>query len=267
MKPYNKKSVLLTLVLTLLCAAAAQGQEFWEKKPYQKWSEKEARKLLTDSPWAQDHTLSQVFIQPVGSPGAGRPPVQDVTSTRSSDPFGRDDAGRALQGRPELKYQAQFRSALPIRQAIVRLNQINLKYDDLTPEQKAAFDKNAEAFLAKSFPDTLVLYVSYTTNVQVDDRDMAAYWQRQTIDTLKNSVFLILPGGEKIPLSEFGIAKGGREFQFVFPRTREGRSLIQAKDKSVQLEFIHPKVRDQKESRVLISFKTEKMMMDGVAVY
>lgn len=272
MKPFKESGVLLTLALALLSAAAAQGQEFWAKKPYQKWSEKEARKLLSDSPWAESHVLSQTIIQPLQSPGAPRPatnPLENIESARSPEPLAREDVGRARQTRPELKYEAQFRSALPIRQAIVRLSQINAKYDDMTAEQKLAFDKNAEAFLAKKFPDTVILYVSYGSNVQIDERELARHWQSQTTEALKNFVFLILPGGEKIPLLGYTVAQGGsREFQFVFPRSVEGRPIILPSDKkNLQLEFSHPKIRDQKESRVLISFKVEKMMIHGAVVY
>lgn len=271
MKPIKKKNVLFTLGWTLLLTWATQGQEYWEKKPYQEWSEEQCQKLLTKSPWAQSHTLSQVIIQPLQSPGAPRAatnPMDNIESARAPDPSARTDIGRARQARPELTYQAQIRSALPIRQAIVRLGRIRAKYDDLTPEQKKAFDQNAEAFLAKKFPDTLVLYVSYASNVQVDDRELAQHWQSQTTDTLKNFVFLIRSGGEKVPLSAYVATKGaGREFQFVFPRTLEGRPVVQPHDKSLQLEFFHPKIRDQQESRVLISFKVEKMLIDGEAVY
>ena len=138
----------------------------------------------------------------------------------------------------------------------------------MTPEQKQAFDKNADAFLAKRFADTLVLYISYNSNVQIDDREMARHWQSQTADTLKNFVFLILPGGVKIPLTGFIAAQGaGREFQFEFPRMLDGLPIVRPRDKSLQLEFIHPKIRDQKESRVLLSFKPEKMLVGGEAVY
>ncbi|MCA1634081.1 MAG: hypothetical protein LC802_10290 [Acidobacteria bacterium] len=266
--------MLLLLALALWSLAATQDGEFWQKKPYQKWSEQECRKLLANSPWAQSHTLSQALIQPLQSPGlpsaGGMNPTGPggIEGTRSPDPSERGDTGRARQTRPMLQYQAQFRSALPIRRAIVRLSQIKSKYDDMTPEQKQAFDQNAEAFLSKRFPDTLVLYVSYSSNVPFDDRELARHWQSQTTETLKNFVFLILPGGEKVPLSGYAVAQGAsREFQFVFPRQYEGRPLVRAQDKTLQLEFPHPKIRDQKESRVLIAFKTEKMRIDGEVVY
>jgi len=265
----------LISLLALLSLAAAQSGEFWQKKPYQKWSAHECRKLLADSPWAQSYRLTQIIIQPLqqqsGLPRAGLPnPTEggSLESARAPEPLERVDAGRARQARPELRYQAQFRSAPPVRQAIVRLSQISAKYDEMTPEQQQAFDMNAAAFLSKRFPDSLVLYISYSSNVPFDDRDLARHWQTQTTETLKNFVFLILPGGEKIPLSGYGVAAGaGRTFQFVFPRQYQERPLLHSEDKTVQLEFIHPKIRDQKESRVLIAFKPERMLLDGEIVY
>ena len=41
----------------LAASSAAFGADFWENKPYDKWSQKECSKLLEDSPWAQDFTL------------------------------------------------------------------------------------------------------------------------------------------------------------------------------------------------------------------
>ncbi len=267
MKFSGKGSVVFALGLFLLFGSTTQGQEFWEKKQYQAWSEEECRKLLTNSPWARSHTLSQTIIQPLQAPGLNST-MGSLETARTPDPSAREDVGRARQARPELKYQAQFRSALPIRQAIARLEQIRSKYGEMTAEQKAAFDREIEVFLAKKFPDSFVLYVSYGSNVAVDDRELAAHWQKQTTDTLKNDVFLILSGGEKIPLAAYAVSKGaGRDFQFVFPRTHEGRPVIRSEDKAVQLEFQHPKIRDQRNSRVLISFKVEKMLLAGEVIY
>jgi hypothetical protein len=268
----DKKNVLLAFALTLLFNVAAKGQEFWDKKPYQEWSEEECRKLLAKSPWAQSQVLTEVIIQPLqASPvprPLGNPTTDSIETARAPDPGARADVGRARQTRPELRYQAQFRSALPIRQAIVRLGQIRAKYDELNAEQKAGFDRNAATFLSKRFPDSVVLYVSYSSNVQMDDRELSQYWRTQTTDTLKNSVFLILSGGEKVPLSDYALAQGAaREFQFVFPRVYQGRPVIGDDDKTIRLEFIHPKIRDQRESRVFIEFKAEKMLVKGEAVY
>ena len=153
---------------------------------------------------------------------------------------------------------------MPIRHAYVRLLRINMKYDKLTPEQRKQFDERADRMLIATYPDTIVLRVTYGSNVQVDDRELAFFWKHQTKDTLKNFVFLIAAGGKKIPLEDYLLPSGAaREFNLVFPRRVEGRPVIGASDKSIALEFTHPAIRAEKESRVLISFKVEKMLVNG----
>jgi hypothetical protein len=266
----KSRSRYFALALALAGLAATQGGEFWQKKAYRQWSEKECRRLLEDSPWSQKHTLSQTLIEPLQKSGLDRGPAPNPASPdiRLSDPTRSDDTGRAREARPQIVYQAQFRSALPVRQALVRLGQISANYDQMQPDQQRTVDQKAEEFLAKRFPDTVALYVSYRSNVQVDDREMALHWQKQTTETLRNFVFLIGSGGEKIPLLDYWVAEGaGRAFQLIFPREYKDEPLVGPRDKTIQLEFIHPKIRGQGEARVLISFKVEKMLIDGAAVY
>ncbi|GEM_PF-626087 len=267
----KKTQVLVLLAVALGTLAASQGGEFWQKKDYRQWSEKDCRKLLENSPWAQKHTLSEVFIDSTATPGAGRSdPVQGsaAESGRIPGPLERTSTERARESRPQLFYQAQLRSAMPIRQAIVRLTQISADYNEMPPDQQAAFDKKSAEFLSKPFPNTVVVHISYGSNVQFDDRNLTRHWRSQTTETLKNFVFLILPGGEKVALSGYAVSQGaGREFQFEFPRQYNNRPLVGAQDKTLQLEFPHPGIRGQRESRVLLTFKVEKMMLQGAIAY
>jgi hypothetical protein len=224
----------------------AQSGNFWNSKDYKQWSEKECKKLLESSPWANDYTITQVLIEPLQN-----------SSTE-----------RAREQRPEIKYHAQFRSALPIRQALVRLSQITQGYEQLLPEQKQLFDKQSEEFLTHSFLDTIVLYVQYSSNVQVDDRDLMQFWRKQTTETLKNFVFLIGSEGQKIPLQKYSVGDGAkRDFQFTFPREYEGRPVISVNDKSLKLEFSHPKVGGHTPARILIDFKVGKMRVQDKVVF
>jgi hypothetical protein len=266
----KKNAAVVLLALSGISLAASQAGEFWNKRASRQWSEKECRKLLEDSPWAQKHTLSQTLIEPTQRPALDRGPAQNPASpdVRIPDINRPDGSGRAREARPEIVYQVQLRSALPIRHALVRLEQIGAKYDQMQPDQQRGFDQKAAEFLAKSFRDTILLHVSYGSNVQVDDRELAAHWQKQTTEMLRNFVFLIASGGEKFSLLDYRAAQGGgREFQLTFPRKHGDEPLIGPRDKTLQLEFPHPVIRGQKRSRVLISFKVEKMLIDGAAVY
>ena len=243
----NKFPVLL-LVFSLCSLAAFQGNEFWHKKDYKQWNERECKKLLEDSPWAKTYTLSQVYVTPLSSNE-------------------NDAQTRAREDNPRLSYRVQFRSAWPVRQAMVRMQQLARKYDQMTDDKQKAFDHEAEKFLSAHFADTVVVHVSFTTNVQFDDRDVARHWQTQTTETLKNFTYLIGPKGEKVQLQRYTVADAGRSFQLVFPRQHEGRPLVSPQDKSIKLEFIHPRVRTTGEVRVFIEFKADKMLMQGEVAY
>ena len=235
----------LVLLLFLASVAAAQSKDYWVKKDYRQWTDIECHKLLEDSPWANLHTVSQVFI--------------DTIQT--------DSTARERQPNPRIVYKVQIRSATPIRQALVRLSQINSKYDEMTADGRQAFDKNAEQFLSANNSQSVVMRVSYTANVQNDDRELARHWHSQTTERLKNFVFLIGGRGVKVPLSIYTPGEGAsREFQFVFPREYNGRPVIGPGDKTLKLEFNHPNIRGTGE-RVLIEFRIEKMMMQGAPVY
>lgn len=235
----------LVLLLLLASVAAAQSKDYWEKKDYRQWTDKECRKLLEDSPWANQYSLSQVFIDPIAT----------------------DSTDRERQPNTRIEYKVQIRSATPVRQALVRLSQINAKYDAMTADGRQAFDQNTEKFLSARNAHSIVMHVSYTANVQNDDRDLARHWHSQTTETLKNFVFLIGGGGVKVPLSIYRPGESAaREFQFVFPREYNGRPVIGPGDKTLMLEFNHPNIRGT-AARVLVEFKTEKMMMQGAPVY
>ena len=264
---FSKSSLaLLAPALLLVTSALGQGSEFWQRKDYRQWSQTECQRLLENSPWAKTHALTQVVIESLQSPRSPITTSDPTAPDPSVGPVTSSTADRAREQRPEIKYSVQFRSALPVRQAMVRLMQIAQKYDQMQPEQKKTIDQNAEQFLAKSFPDTAVVFVSFTSNVREYQLELARHWQAQTTETLKNVVFLIGSNGERIPLISYVWAGNGRDFQLVFPRTYKDHPAAVLGDKAIQLEFIHPRIRQQKESRVLLEFKLEKMMMQGELV-
>jgi len=233
----------------LAAGSAVFGADFWENKPFDKWSQKECSKLLENSPWAQDFILMDSGLQ---------------QSAQASDD------GRQFQ----IKYQMQFRSALPVRQALVRQMQIAQKYDSLGPEQKQQFDKGAKAFLDANFSDAVVVYVTYETNSQAKAMELARHWQSQSTDLLKNNVFLRNSRGEQVPLAQFNPPQGAeRSFQFIFPRQINGKQFMNPEDKSLQLEFAYPVIAvpggygTLGDGKGFMEFKPKKMVFQGNLVY
>jgi hypothetical protein len=210
--------------------------------------------MLTDSPWAQDFTQMDSQLQ---------------DSARTSDD------GQQFY----VKYQAQFASALPIRQAQVRQMMIAQDYESLKPEQKKQLDQSAADFLSKQFPDAVIVFVTYGTNSQTANLNLARHWQAQTTDLLKNKVFLRNSKGDRVDLAAFQAYQGGeRAFQFIFPRqTEAGEPLVGPEDKNLMLEFPYPVVtipgtrRTIPESGVegsgFLEFKPQKMIFKGELTY
>jgi hypothetical protein len=62
-----KKTILFLLIVLLWGEVRAQSGDFWQQKEYKKWNERECRKILDNSPWAQIYTTSAVLIEDLSS--------------------------------------------------------------------------------------------------------------------------------------------------------------------------------------------------------
>src|SRR5436190_2407804 len=52
------RRILMLSFTGLLIAGGAVAEDFWVKKEYLQWTDVEVKKILTDSPWAKDATVS-----------------------------------------------------------------------------------------------------------------------------------------------------------------------------------------------------------------
>lgn len=186
-------------LVLLLLYFQAESGKFWEIKDYSEWSKKECEELLTDSPWAKAHRTGQ---QPV-------------------------------------LCWAQFLSALPIRQAIVRHMQLNEDYENLEPRQNIKLEDGFRDFLYQSFDEAVVV------NVAFSGQELFDYYKHQTTDTLKNSVFLTFKN-HRIQLLDYQIPRGStyqhglNVFQLIFPRQYMDQTLLKDPDESIVVEFPYP---------------------------
>jgi hypothetical protein len=113
-----------TAGLLLLLGFGLVAADFWQK-PYMQWSDKDATKMMTNSPWAKSASVS------MGGPGGGgAPPAAPGGGgfggggePRGPQGGGGSEFGPGAQGSsaPTFDVVARWQSALPIRQAFVRL--------------------------------------------------------------------------------------------------------------------------------------------------
>jgi hypothetical protein len=233
---------IILLLAVCLSVVAAFGADFWAKKPYQNWSVDETRRMLEESPWAT--TISVAAIQ---------------TSVTSGDSPNNTGYRGEMETEPTISYNLQFRSAQPIREAQVRSSQLNSKYDAMSAEQKTAFDVSAGKFLAVTFPDRVVVSVTFHTNVQNYESLLRSYWVRQSLATLSMSVFLNA-GKDRLSLTNYSFKDD--TFQFTFPRPKE----LDPGEK-IGVEFVHPNIDRIRQQRILQEFSLKKMLVNGGPVF
>ena len=112
-------------LLVLFCFGLAAA-DFWQK-PYTEWSDKDTAKMMTDSPWAKSVSVSMSGpggaggappMPPGGGGGFGGPGGPGGPQGGGGSEFGPGAQGSAP---PTFDVVARWQSALPIRQAFVRL--------------------------------------------------------------------------------------------------------------------------------------------------
>jgi hypothetical protein len=195
--------VAISMAVCLLCFLVAHAQ--WEKKPYAEWSEKEAQKLLNDSPWGQTQVISdtsQMFGNERLSSGASR--VANVF---------------------HVNFRIRFLSAKPVRQAISRVMEL---------KQKGAVDERLasqlRAFAAADFPDYVIITVlcdSDQSNMRL--QEATALLNSRTTADLKNNTFLELKDGRRVFVQEYQPPRNdGLGARLIFPRLIDGKPYITA---------------------------------------
>ena len=222
------------IVLTFVSVALAAN--FWVSKPYTQWSQSDAARMLTDSPWARTTTLTAGTIAR-GSRG-GPQTINDS------------------QQEPLVRYSVSIRSAMPVRQANVRMAALSGKYDKMDAAARQQFDDKWNRYLATQFPDNIVIAINYESNDPERDRQLLRYFQAQTLDTMKPSTWLILPDGKKLEATAFAV--GPHEMQIAFPRPQG-----LAPGVSFAIDFLHPDVTDMSSRHVSTRFLVKDMMFNG----
>ena len=85
------KTVFLT-VAGLFIAGITLGEDFWIKKEYMQWSDDEVKKLMTNSPWAKDITISAP-VAAIGGRGQRTAAQSENTTDVESGGGGDHDGG------------------------------------------------------------------------------------------------------------------------------------------------------------------------------
>ncbi len=216
----------------ILVTATVWAKKPWEQ-PFTEWNKKDAIKVLSDSPWADTHIRRRSF--------AGR--------------------GSGLRGEKEVfdTFIVRFFSALPIREAYVRVVQIDNDYDELNDAQRAAFDERFAPALNRDFGEEIMVSMDFQTNDQQQGLEMQRILRVNTVAFFRQSAFLISDRMGRVDLAGYyPPAPDGTGAKFIFPRQIDGQPVVSDDDKEVKFEINIPDF-----PRVLVTMKVKNMTYKG----
>ena len=198
----------LAAVAMLLALVTVTAQE--KDKAWSDWSKKDAEKVLNDSPWGQTQTdtdTSQMFYSPTYLPG-----TSGVNQTRSRE--------GATNQAVDVKFRVRFFSARPIRQALVRLIELQQKP---TPDVAQKLSNFAEVKSA----DSIIVTVTFESNDQRYSGIVMQAFNSAATGTLKNNSYLERNDGKRLFLEEYvPPGKDGFGARFIFLRHLDGQTFI-----------------------------------------
>jgi hypothetical protein len=244
-----RRNIQILIAVLTLAALTASATDFWLAKDWKQWSKSESAGLLVESPWAH--------VWRGGNDQRINPSNDSTANTRPVVGYG-------------LVYAVQLRSSLPIRQALVRQQQLDQKYDKMTDAQRSAFDTRAAQILDRKFDDAILVHVDFSEggagpNLATDLREFAQ--KRENLH-----VSLLTSDGARIAASRVDVSPREAAFDAIFPRMVNGAPAIKEGDKGFSIQFQSPQLLIVGDvtlpaQPVEVKFDLSKMMVAGKLNY
>lgn len=228
--------IFLTVCLLLVSSPTA-AQDIWAQKPFQQWTKDDIIKIAGDSPWAH--------VKEVSPPIGERIPTAYLPAVT-----------------------VRLRSALPIRQALVRLKQLEAKYDKLGEKERAEFDLKTRGLLeCPACADNYVISLGPPISKRQLKNGISSL-KNAVLSQLEKRVYLINDRGERRELIHFVAPKHDEdEAMFFFPRLDANGKPLLSPD-SQRLVFVF-EAKDLRSGYGLdpiperFEFNVTKMILNG----
>ncbi len=143
-------------------------------KPFQEWSKKEAQQILEDSPWAPKQEVRLRYTDTARRIAGGTVPSA-TEGALINTPSNQAEMGGA-EAPIDFQFTLHLRSALTVRQALVRIKQLEMNYDQMAPKDRAAFDtkykglfnENGEPLLTSTDTELIVNFTNNDVNMNTN---------------------------------------------------------------------------------------------------
>ncbi len=275
--------VALALIVAAAGALYAKNKEKWLDEAFTKWNAQQVRTILDKSPWSQakgyrgqssgQHGSSRNMGAAGGQEnsavmGGGVGSVSAASSggaqrsPQSGPPTAGETAGTDV---PNYEFKAAFFSSLPVREAYVRLFQLENNYESMPDAKKQEFDQKMDGLLHADVSQEVVINLVYHTNDPNAQRDMDQWFNTQTTDTLNQNAYLFTNAGQ-ITLSKYLPPSQTQGFgaRFIFPRLFKGEPIVPATGGKLRFQLSY---QPQIGQTMYIDFKPEDMIYQGQLSY
>ncbi len=222
--------------LALLSLGLLSGKEktSWWDEPYTKWDQGQTAKMFNDSPWVEIQTYSY-------------------------------ESAQGALGQNETKFQFTVRlfSSQPIRESYVRMLQIMNNYETLPADRRQTFDTQVGGLAQADPGDEVIVAVAFACNDQQGSRDLKYFFDTATAPTLNQNAFLYSSSAGQITLTKYLPPQSGIGCRFIFPRTFQGKPILEAGDKELRFQVYVPPMGQE----LRVGFKPSKMIYHGKLCY
>jgi len=233
----NRKLIACIACLLPLALVAVNAHAQKKYKPWTEWSEKDAQKILDDSPWGQTQTdtdTSEMFYSP-------------TTQANTSNSSSRSERG-ALNQATNLNYRIRLLSARPIRQAFARV---------VTSKDPKMAD-SMKAFVERDFAEYIVVTVTFDSPDRRASGPVMQILNSANLGILQNNTYLEASGGKRVFLSRYQApSDDGLGAKFIFSRTKDGEPFITPETSEFRF------YSELKPIKLNMRFKTKEMVYDG----
>jgi len=216
-------SLLLTIAICLVVAGPVNPTDKpmpWIAKDWTQWTAADCLYVLNGSPWSLQMDPTTVSIQP-----------------------GEFNSSYTL---------VQLRSALPVRQALLRTLQIEKHYDKFDDQKKQEFDQQNSGQLNKNAIDNVVILID-EVNVYNGGRALTGQSGATQVALWTSDGTLVMPvqtNKVNYPPTQIQFDATHVQFEYVFPRTVGGKPLYSPSDLSLGISLGAPLIEDKKTGKV-----------------
>ena len=254
MRTYLNKYPWLAL-LVLACYALIYGQSELPEKPFQHWSKGEAEKILNNSPWAKQQEVRIKFDKETQTAAGSYSGVSGAAAAESKTEV-------TSQVPSDFVFTLRLRSALPVRQAVVRLKQLETNIEKMDPKDRAAFEAQIKGLLdCPACANNYVITLSSKSKSNPGADAVYATFKGGRLADLQRYIFIANERGDRRQLIHFAAPKApGDEAIFFFPRLDEkGAPLLTADNKELLINLAN----NQADSITNFKIDVTKLRLNG----